>query len=104
VGACSLAFRQRWAVLSAANIYGAIGRKVRQQAELAWDQRVHTSSGNKAGHVIAALREAITGSWEPGEWPHWTRGELMTMARMAGRPAEVSLGPVRDEGVRLKED
>src|SRR5690606_27908984 len=29
VGAAQLGFRQRWAVLSAANIYGAIGRKVR---------------------------------------------------------------------------
>lgn len=104
VGAGKLRFRQRWAVLAATNIYGAIGRQVRQQAELAWDHRVHTTALDKTGHVIAALKEALSGSWEPGEWPRWSRGELMTMARMAGRPAEAVLGPVSDEGVRREGD
>jgi len=104
LGAQHLRFRQRWAVLSAANIYGAIGREVVQQAELAWDSRVYTSKLAKLGHVISGLKEAITGSWEPGEMPRWTRGDLMVMARMAGRPAEFEIKPLRDEGVRRKDD
>jgi phytoene synthase len=104
LGAGQLRFRQRWAVLSAANIYGAIGEEVLTQAEFAWDHRVHTTSFQKLGHVIAALRETVTGSWEPGEQPQWTRGRLMVMARMAQPVAEVPRTPIRDEGVRRKDD
>ena len=104
IGAGQLRFRQRWAVLAAANIYGAIGREVRQQAELAWDYRVHTSALQKLWFVIKAFREAMTGSYEPEELPEWTRGKLLVMARMAGPPAPVPQTPLRDEGVRRKED
>ena len=104
LGAQQLQFRQRWAILAAANIYGAIGREVVQQAELAWDSRVYTTTLAKIGHVLSALREALSGSWEPGEMPRWTRGELMVAARMAGKPADVVMGPVRDEGVRRRDD
>ena len=104
VGAGRLKFRQRWAVLSAANIYGAIGREVRQQAELAWDHRIHTSLLDKIGHIYGALREAISGSWEPGQMPKWDRGKLMVMARMAQPAAEIPMTPLRDEDVRRKED
>ena len=104
LGAQQLRFRQRWAVLAAANIYGAIGQQVLQQAELAWDSRIHTTAFDKLGHVISALKEALTGSWEPGEKPRYTRGELMVMARMAGKPADIAITPLRDEGVRKKED
>src|SRR5690606_38193576 len=49
-GAHALSFRQRWAVLSAAGIYGAIARKVERQAARsksdALDHRV--STGNLA--------------------------------------------------------
>ncbi len=65
IGAGRLGFRQRWAILAAANIYGAIGEEVVRQGEFAWDHRVHTSFLAKLGHVITALRETITGSWEP---------------------------------------
>lgn len=104
VGAGRLRFRQRWAVLAAANIYGAIGREVVQQAELAWDHRVHTSALEKLAHVFAAFKEAARGSWEPTQMPEWTRGKLLVMARMAGPVAEVPRTPLRDESVRRKED
>ena len=100
VGAGRLRFRQRWAVLSAANIYGAIGEEVRQQAEFAWDHRVHTGFFEKIGHTIAAFREAITGSYEPQVEPEWNRGKLVVMARMAGPIADVPKTPLRDEDVR----
>lgn len=103
-GAAALRFRQRWAVLAAANIYGAIGEEVVSQAELAWDHRVHTSALEKLGHVGTAFREALSGSWEAQDRPAWDRGKLMVMARMAQPVAEVPMTPLRDEGVRLKED
>ncbi len=104
IGAGRLNFRQRWAVLSAANIYGAIGEEVVQQAELAWDHRIHTNFLEKIGHTIAALKETIRGSWEPQQEPEWTRGKLLVMARMDGPVAAVPNTPIRDEGVRRKED
>ncbi|RPF72830.1 phytoene/squalene synthase family protein [Aurantiacibacter spongiae] len=104
LGAGRLTFRQRWAVLAAANIYGAIGREVVQQAELAWDHRVHIGYFEKLGHVASAFREAISGSWEPARLPEWDRGKLLVMARMAGPVAGVPNTPLRDEDVRRKED
>ncbi len=97
VGAKRLKLRQRWAVLSAANIYGAIGREVRQQRELAWDRRVRTNAAQKAGHIARAAIEAIKGAYQPGEWPKWTRGKLMIMARMAQPPAAMPMTPLPEE-------
>ena len=104
IGAGRLKFRQRWAVLSAANIYGAIGEEVVQQAELAWDHRVYTSFLEKIGHVFSALKETISGSWEPTVEPKWDRGQLLVMARMEGPVAGVPNTPIRDESVRRKDD
>ena len=98
VGARRLKFRQRWAVLAAANIYGAIGREVRQQRELAWDHRVRTTASQKARHVARALTEAMTWSYKPKVWPRWTRGELMIAARMNQPPAPISIKPLPEEG------
>ena len=58
-GTRRLPFRSRWAVLAAAEIYGAIGRKVRERGETAWSSRVRTNALEKLGHVLAALWEAI---------------------------------------------
>ena len=55
VGAAALPFRARWAVLSAAGIYGDIGRKVRAAGHHAWDHRIHTTKVEKARHVAAAF-------------------------------------------------
>ena len=82
VGARALAFRQRWAVLSAANIYGAIGRKVRAAGAQAWDRRVHTGRWEKARHVLAALAEAVTGPPPPrAALPQWRRSALARLAQ-----------------------
>jgi len=104
VGAGRLPFRQRWAVLSAANIYGAIGREVRRRGESAWDRRVRTGALAKARHVARAFREASRGSIEPEELPRWSRGELVAMARMAGPVADIPRTPLPDEGVRPARD
>lgn len=102
LGAARLRFRHRWAVLSAANIYGEIGRKVRERGEAAWDHRVHTSRLAKLGHVRRAFVEALRNRpAAPETMPQWTRGTLMVMARMDAPPAPMPMTPLRDEGVRL---
>ena len=60
VGAARLPFRARWAVLSAAGIYGDIARKVRIAGEHAWDGRIFTSRGEKLRWVAKAFGDAIT--------------------------------------------
>lgn len=96
-GANGLRLRQRWAVLSAARIYGAIGRKVRAAGASAWDHRVRTGFFAKLGHVIAAFFEALRMAPEPKVWPRHTRGGLMTAARMAGPIAPMPDTPLPDE-------
>jgi 15-cis-phytoene synthase len=54
VGAASLPFRSRWAVLAAAGIYGDIAREVRAKGVHAWDARVYTSAADKLKWVAKA--------------------------------------------------
>ncbi len=58
VGAAQLPFRARWAVLSAAGIYGDIARKVRDAGEHAWDTRIRTSKREKMVWVGRAFVDA----------------------------------------------
>ena len=53
-GTPALPLRSAWAVLAAANIYGAIGREVAALGEHAWDHRVTTSRAAKLGFVATA--------------------------------------------------
>ncbi len=57
VGAARLPFRARWAVLSAANIYGGIARKVMARGTSAWDSRTVVHKPAKLVMVINALVE-----------------------------------------------
>ena len=59
VGAEKLPFRSRLAVLSALRIYGAIGRRVRQQGKSAWDQRVTVGKMQKLAYVVPSFAEAV---------------------------------------------
>ena len=59
VGAAQLPFRSRWAVLSAANIYGAIARKVVERGEHAWDSRTVIHKPRKLIFVARALAECV---------------------------------------------
>lgn len=81
LGAKRLRFRQRWAVLAAANIYGAIGRKVLTRGQLAWDRRVVVSGLEKTWHVTSAFFEAI---WnrptQPREPILWSRHDFRPVA------------------------
>ena len=96
-GAARLHFRHRWAVLAAANIYGAIGREVRRRGAAAWDHRVQTTRFEKLGHIRRAFFEALRKPEEPEEWPQHTRGTLMIRARMEGAPAPMPMTPLRED-------
>lgn len=74
-GTPALSFRSAWAVLAAANIYGAIGRKVAARGGQAWDRRVSTGTGEKIGFIAsAAVQAARRGALypvtprDPGLW------------------------------------
>jgi len=72
-GTAALSFRSAWAVLAAAGIYGAIGRKVAARGEAAWDSRVSTSAGEKLRFIAQAWRGALrrkdnAGATPPSPW------------------------------------
>ena len=74
-GTPALPLRSAWAVLAAANIYGAIGREVAAKGEHAWDHRVTTSRADKLRFVAragwqAARRRALypPEPRDPGLW------------------------------------
>lgn len=76
VGAKKLPLRARWAVLSAAGIYGEIARKVRAAGSHAWDQRIFTSRPEKFRWVRRAFVDAIANN--PRDM---NRNRLWTRAR-----------------------
>jgi phytoene synthase len=57
-GTPALAQRSAWAVLSAAHIYGAIGREVASRGARAWETRVTTSKVQKIRFIARAWLEA----------------------------------------------
>jgi 15-cis-phytoene synthase len=76
VGAASLPFRARWAVLAAAGIYGDIANDVRAAGPSAWDHRIFTSRTDKllwvAKSAFSAARPARLerdGRTRKGLWP-----------------------------------
>ena len=84
IGAARLPFRSRWAVLSAARIYGEIGREVRRRGATAWDHRVSTSKWDKIRHAAAAFFEALANNPpHPSKMPRWTRANLAERAASA---------------------
>ena len=76
VGAARLPFRSRWAVLSAARIYGAIGRKVRARGTEAWNSRTYVPRWEKALYGARAfLSAAINREKHPEGGIDWGIGD-----------------------------
>lgn len=75
-GAARLPFRCRWAVLSAAGIYGAIARKVAARGPRAWESRVSTSGMEKLRFLGGGLIGAMAGAPEQVPLVPYRRGEL----------------------------
>jgi phytoene synthase len=98
LGAAKLSFRQRWAVLAAANIYLAIGHKVRARGVKAWNKRVRTTALDKLRSVFKAFMEAMDEPPMPFAFPQWTRGQILIAVRMAGPIAPIPMTPLPDEG------
>src|SRR5690606_2729881 len=84
IGAAQLGFRERWAILSAAGIYGAIAIEVGRRGEAAWDERVHTSGRATLGFVAKGLAAALMPPPKIASLPKWNRRQLAAMARPAG--------------------
>lgn len=57
-GVRRLGFRDAWAVLAAARIYGGIAREVAARGEQAWDRRVVVPRARKLGWMATAALEA----------------------------------------------
>ncbi len=85
IGAGRLTFRQRWAVLAAAGIYGDIARDVEALGDHAWDHRTVISRARKAGWVAKAGWQAVRpvpqACCNEAERRHWTRQQLEQLAR-----------------------
>jgi phytoene synthase len=96
-GTRRLGFRQRWAVLAAANIYGAIGRKVVRRGTAAWDHRVYVKRLAKLALTAKALLETLRKPPQPAEMPRWSRGKILLKLRMEGAPAPMPMTPLPDE-------
>ncbi len=58
-GVAKLPFRARWAVLAAARVYGAIGRRVASLGASAWETRVTVPRQKKLSFLLPTLVEAI---------------------------------------------
>jgi phytoene synthase len=58
-GVARLPFRARWAVLAAARVYGAIGRRVASLGASAWETRVVVPRRKKLSFLLPTLVEAI---------------------------------------------
>ena len=79
IGTRALPFRSAWAVLAAANIYGAIGREVAARGAGAWDRRVTTSKAQKAGFIARAGWQASRR--HTADWPASRDADLWTRPR-----------------------
>lgn len=89
IGAARLPFRSRWAVLSAANIYGGIARKVAARGESAWDSRTVVHKPAKFAMLLKALLDC-------GDRPEpLPRNGLWTRPRLATTPPEPAPRPAR---------
>ena len=73
VGASSLPFRSRWAVLAAAGIYGDIAREIRKSDGASLEQRIFTSKGKKLGWIVTAFGQALMNSARRDRQGLWTR-------------------------------
>ena len=73
VGAARLPFRSRWAVLSAARIYGAVAERAIELGEQAWDRRISIPRREKFALVLAALSDSLVKPEAVSREGLWTR-------------------------------
>ena len=96
-GAANLPFRQRWAALTAANLYGAMAREVRGLGKEAWYHRIRPNAVARLALAASAFREALRSPGQLEEWPQHTRGAVLLDVRMTGPVAPIPMTPLPDE-------
>ncbi len=77
VGASSLPFRSRWAVLAAAGIYGDIARAIVKSDGASLDQRIYTSKATKLGWIVKAFGQALVNPARRDRQGLWTRARTV---------------------------
>ena len=97
LGTSVLGFRQRWAVLTAANIHLAIADKVRDAGAQAWDHRIALSVFGKLGAAFRGFMEALDPPLPIDRPVPWSRGQVLVAVRMAGPIAPIPMTPLPDE-------
>ena len=65
IGIGALPFRAAWAIATARGVYRQIGVEVRAKGARAWDERVSTSAGQKARHMLQGLAAAALSGAAP---------------------------------------
>ena len=91
IGAARLPFRSRWAVLSAANIYGGIARRVAARGEAAWDSRTMIGKPAKFALLLRALFDCADRREPVARTGLWTRPRLASVPPApAPRPARAA--------------
>ena len=85
VGAASLPIRSRWAVLSAARIYGWIARRATRLGPRAWDRRISTGKGMKFTLVLLALGDALLPAPKVNREGLWTRPRARALSPAPAR-------------------
>ena len=93
VGAARLPFRSRWAVLSAAGIYGEVATRAVSLGTRAWDRRISISKAEKFALVIEAFGEALLPAPKISREGLWTRPSVPGSAPRRGSPALPSARP-----------
>lgn len=82
IGAGRLTFRQRWAILAAAGIYGQIARDVARRGGRAWDRRTVVSRWAKLGWIarsaLRALRPVPRACHDGARGRRYSRANLAT--------------------------
>lgn len=73
VGAARLPFRSRWAVNSAARIYGKVAERAVDLGERAWDQRISIPRREKFLLVLLALSDSLRSPRPVSRDGLWTR-------------------------------
>ena len=73
IGAARLPFRSRWAVNSAARIYGKVAERAVELGERAWDQRISIPRREKFGLVLMALADSLRSPRPVSRDGLWTR-------------------------------
>lgn len=84
IGAARLQARHRWAVLSAADIYGEIAREVARRGEQAWNGRTFVSNARKIGFIgkaaVACLRPVPRSCMAMASRRQFSRMDLIALA------------------------